>query len=390
MNKNADAVIIGGGILGASTLYYLAKMGLRNTILLEKGNLACGSSGDSAAMVRQHYSNEVSIRLVKESLRFFQNFADEFSEEGVFKQTGWIFLCPPDAKDSFDLNMDRLVRLGVRTNEISLDDAKELISGLNTDEIGSIAFEPDSGYADPKRTIGALVSRSEHMGAVVHTQTPATGLIIRNGRMCGVSTPEGNISTPIVINTAGPWAYQVGLWAGLELPLTISREQDIVIEPPEDSPTLDLVVSNMVDRTYFRPIGERSILAGVGHPKENEPADPNNYNREASKEFISDIVSRIEHRFPSLRGSKVTSSWAGLYTITPDWNTMVGPTPEIEGLFLGVGGSGHSFKLGPAIGMCLADLILQGSSSRIDISPLSPDRFSKGVPLRSTYGGNRG
>ena len=376
--------------MGASTLYYLAKAGLRNTILLERGDLACGSSGDSAAMVRQHYSNEVSILLVKESLRFFQNFADEFNEEGVFRQTGWIFLCPPDAKTSFHLNMDRLVRLGVRTSEISLDDAKELISGLNTDGIGPIAFEPDSGYADPKRTIGALVRRSEQMGAVVHTHTPATGLVISKGKVRGVSTPDGNISTPIVVNTAGPWSYQVGLWAGLELPLTISREQDIVIEPPEDAPTLKLVVSNMVDRTYFRPMGDRSILAGVGHPKENEPADPNNYNREANKEFISDIMSRIEHRFPRLRGSKVTSNWAGLYTITPDWNTMVGPTSEIEGLYLGVGGSGHSFKLGPAIGMCLADLIAQGASNQIDISPLSPDRFSKGVPLRSTYGGNRG
>lgn len=390
MNKSADAVIVGGGILGASTLYYLAKMGLRNAIMLEKGDLACGSSGDSAAMVRQHYSNEVSIRLVKESLRFFQNFEDEFNEQGVFKQTGWMFLCPPDAKDSFDLNMDRLINLGVRTREISLNDAKELIPGLNTDGIGPIAFEPDSGYADPKRTIQALVNRAEDMGAAAHTQTTATGLILNKGKVCGISTSSGTISTPIVVNTAGPWAYQVGLWAGLELPLTISREQDIVIEPPKDATTLDLVVSNMVDRTYFRPIGNRSILAGVGHPKENEPVDPNNYNREANMDFISDIMNRIEYRFPNLRGSKVTSSWAGLYTITPDWNTMVGPAPEVEGLFLGVGGSGHSFKLGPAIGMCLADLIVKGSSSQIDISPLSPDRFSKGTPLRSTYGGNRG
>ena len=389
MRKTADAVIIGGGIIGTSTLYHLTRLGLRNVVLLEKGGLSSASSGDSAAMVRQHYSNEVSIRLVKESLRFFQTFADEFDGAEVYKAPGWIFLCAPEAREVFAENMKRLTGLGVQTWEISVDDAAEELPGLNTDGIGPVAFEPESGYADPHGVANALVDKARSLGAEVHTQTAATDLVMNGGRVVGVITEKGTIASPIVVNAAGPWAKKVGRWAGLDLPLTISREQDIIIRPTPDMQPLRRVVSNMVDRIYFRPEGDGMILAGTGHPKENEPADPDAYKREADGSFVEDVSRRLEHRFPGLAGAELVSSWAGLYTITPDWNMMVGAAPEVEGLYLAVGGSGHSFKLGPAIGRCLAELITEGRASTVDITPLRPNRFDEDAPLRSTYGGNR-
>ena len=389
MRKTADAVVIGGGIAGASTLYYLARTGLRNTVLLEKGELASGSTGDSAAMVRQHYSNEVSIRLVRESLRFFQEFADELDGAEVFNGIGWLFLCEPDAREAFDDNMARLKGLGVRTWEVSAEDAAEELPGLNTDGIGPVAFEPDSGYADPRATVSALVQKAETLGSETHTHTPATGLVVENGRVSGVAAASGTISAPIVVNAAGPWANEIGGWAGLDLPLELSREQDVVIRLPQGVPPLRRVVSNMVDRTYFRPEGDGLLLAGVGHPKENEPVDPDDYRHEADAGFVEDVTGRLAHRLPRLSGAEVVSSWAGLYTITPDWNMMVGAAPGVEGLYLAVGGSGHSFKLGPAIGRCLAELITEGKASTVDVTPLRPDRFDDGSPLRSTYGGNR-
>ena len=389
MKKTADAVVIGGGIAGASTLYYLSKMGLGNTVLLEKGDLASGSTGDSAAMVRQHYSNEVSIRLVQESLRFFQGFAEEFDGTSVFHGTGWLFLCEPEARQAFTDNMAQLKRLGVRTWEISVEDAADELPGLNTNGIGPVAFEPDSGYADPNATVKALVRKAEALGAEVHTHTAATGLNVEKGRVSAVTTASGTISTHIVVNAAGPWAGQVGRWAGLDLPLELSREQDVVIRLPGSMPPLRRVVSNMVDRTYFRPEGNGMLLAGVGHPKENEPVDPDSYRRDADPEFVDDVRRRLERRFPGLAGADVVSSWAGLYTITPDWNMLVGAAPGVDGLYLAVGGSGHSFKLGPAIGRCLAELITEGQATTVDITALRPDRFVDDAPLRSTYGGNR-
>ena len=145
----ADAVIIGGGAVGTSLLYHLTRLGMTDVVLLEKGKLSSGSSGDSAAIVRQHYSNEVSIRLVRKSLEIFQSFGDELGASEVFTPAGWLFLCPPEAADLFDENLAQLKRLGVRTWEIGVNEAAEMLPGLNTDGIGKVAYEPDSGYADP-------------------------------------------------------------------------------------------------------------------------------------------------------------------------------------------------------------------------------------------------
>ncbi len=390
MRKTADAVIIGGGAIGTSILYHLTKLGLADVVLLEKGALCSGSSGDSAAIVRQHYSNEVSIRLVKRSLEILQGFPDEFDGADVFTSVGWLFLCPPEAETAFHENMARLQRLGVRTQEISVEDAADHLPGLNTEGIGYVAFEPESGYADPHALVNAFADKARSKGAEVYQNTPATDVKMVNGRVTGVVTPRGEIGTRVVVNAAGPWAREVGRWAGLDLPLEISREQDMVVRPPAGAPPLPHVVSNMVDRTYLRPYPDGTILIGTGHPKENEPADPDHYARTADAEFVQDTSSRLTHRFPAMELAAFVASWAGLYAITPDWSMIVDGAPGVEGLYLAVGGSGHSFKLAPAIGQCLAELIVNGHASTVDITPLRATRFEDHALLRSTYGGNRG
>ena len=391
MKKTADAVIIGGGAIGASTLYYLTKMGMTDAVLLEKGALASGSTGDSAAIVRQHYSNEVSIMLVKRSVETLQGFLNEFGVD-VYDQTGWCFLVPPEAETSFVENMARLQSLGVRTWEISVEEAEERhLPGLNPEGIGRIAYEPDGGFADPHAMCEAFAARARDGGAVVHLNTPATGFTISKGRVTGVQTASGEISAPIVVNAAGPWAGEVGRWAGLDLPLEISREQEMMIQAPPDVRIPNRAVSNMVDRIYFRPAKRTgALLVGVGHPKENEPASADEYDRNADSSFVEDAATRLAYRMPHLADAAASASWAGLYTITPDWSMIVDRAPEVEGMYLAVGGSGHSFKLAPAIGQCLAEMIVDGASSTVDISALRATRFDEGAQLRSTYGGNRG
>lgn len=390
MRKTADAVVIGGGAIGTSVLYHLTSLGVRDVVLLEKGALCSGSSGDSAAIVRQHYSNELSIRLVRKSLDILHRFPDEFDGASVFTETGWLFLCPPEVSGVFDENMARLQRLGVRTKEVSVEESAQMLPGLNPDGIGRVAYEPDSGYADPKAMASAFAAKATERGAEVHTGTPAIDIRTENGRVAAVVTSRGEIASPVVVNAAGPWAGDVGRWVGIELPLEISREQDIVVRPPSGAPALRIAVSNMVDRTYFRPLADGSILVGTGHPKQNEPADPDSFSRNVDGEFVRDVSQRLTHRLPELSGSSFIAGWAGLYTITPDWSMIVDVAPGIEGLYLAVGGSGHSLKLAPAIGLCLAELIAQGEASTVDITPLRATRFDEHALMRSTYGGNRG
>ena len=387
MRRTAEAVIIGGGALGASVFYFLTRLGMRDVVLLEKGGLASGSTGDSAAFVRQHYSNEVSIRLVKKSLEFFQAFHDEVGVE-AFTATGWLFLVPPEADDAFDANMARLASEGVDTRALSVEEAAEELPGLNTDGIARVAFEPESGYADPVAMVRALVAAGEAAGNEARADCPATGIESNGGRTT-VRTADGDVETRVVVNAAGPWAGRVGRWMGLDLPLEISREQDVVVRPPDNAPKLRRCVSNMVDRVYMRPTPDGGVLAGAGHPKENEPVDPDSYDRSADAGFIDETRGLLTHRFPALASAEVEHGWAGLYTITPDWNMILDRSPANDDHYLAVGGSGHSFKIAPAMGLCLAEMIVHGSSRTVDISPLRADRFDEDAMLRSTYGGNR-
>ena len=347
--------------------------------------------GDSAAIVRQHYSNEVSIRLVKHSIEIMLSFPDEMGVE-VFTQSGWCFLVPPEAESSFVENMAQLQRLGVRTWEISVEEAvREHLHGLNPDGIGRVAYEPDGGFADPHLLCQGFADRARDAGATVYLNTPVTGIKMSSGKVTGVRTPNGEIDSPIVVNAAGPWAGPIGRMAGLDLPLEISREQEIMLQVPPGSSAPQRAVSNMVERIYFRPTKQPgTVLIGVGHPKENEPVSPDDYDHRADPDFIKDAGARLAHRMPHLADAEVVASWSGLYTITPDWSMIVDRAPGVEGVYLAVGGSGHSFKLAPAIGQCLAEMIAAGTPTTVDITPLRAGRFSEGDPLRSTYGGNRG
>ena len=391
MKTTADAVIIGGGAVGSSTLYHLTKLGMTDIVLLEKGNLASGSTGDSAAIVRQHYSNEVSIRLVKRSIEILLGLPDETGID-VFTQSGWCFLVPPEAESSFVENMAQLQRLGVRTWEIPVEEAVEQhLPGLNPDGIGHVAFELDGGFADPHLLCQGFADRARDAGANVYVNTPVTGIKVIGDKVTGVRTPNGEIDSPIVVNAAGPWAGSIGRMAGLDLPLEISREQEMMLQVPPGASAPQRAVSNMVERIYFRPTKRPgTVLVGVGHPKENEPVSPDAYDQRADADFIEDAGARLAHRMPRLADAEVITSWSGLYTITPDWSMIVDRAPGIDGLYLAVGGSGHSFKLAPAIGQCLAEMIATGSATTVDITPLRAGRFSEGDPLRSTYGGNRG
>ena len=391
MKNTADAVIIGGGAVGTSTLYHLTKLGMTDIILLEKGNLASGSTGDSAAIVRQHYSNEVSIRLVKRSIEILLSLPDETGVD-VFTQSGWCFLVPPEAESSFVENMAQLQRLGIRTWEISVQEAVEQhLPGLNPDGIGRVAYEPDGGFADPHALCQGFADRARDAGASVYLNSPAIAIKMSGGKVTGVRTPSGEIDSPVVVNAAGPWAGPIGRMAGLDLPLEISREQEMMLQVPPGASAPPRAVSNMVERIYFRPTRKPgTVLVGVGHPKENEPVSPDDYDRRADPAFIEDAGGRLAHRMPHLADAEVVASWSGLYTITPDWSMIVDHAPAVDGMYLAVGGSGHSFKLAPAIGQCLAEMIATGTATTLDIAPLRAGRFSEGDLLRSTYGGNRG
>jgi sarcosine oxidase subunit beta len=387
--QTADAVVIGAGINGAATAYNLLKRGMKDVILLEKQLIASGGTGRSAAVIRQHYSSDELVRMVRRSVDVFTNFADEIGGECGFVNTGWAFLVPDYVSDGLSENLERGQRLGVDVRELSAAELNDIEPRVDLSDVDRIAYEPGSGYADPRATTHAYVQRFVELGGRLTQLTAAQGLIMSDSKVTGVQTAAGDISAGAVVNTAGPWANRVAAWAGVELPLEVTREEEIIYDVSSAGGAPKLCFSDMAKAIYYRPDGATRMLAGRGYPKEYEAVEPDGYNQEVDIEFIDETTQRVHARWPSFGSIIAINSYTGLYDVTPDWHPVLGRVDGIEGFYLCAGFSGHGFKIAPAIGELMAEEIVDGKAFTVDIGRLNLRRFAAGELIGAAYGTNR-
>ena len=386
MVETADAVVIGGGILGVSTAYHLGKLGFGKVAVLEKHTLGSGSTGKSAAVVRTFYSNDVFVRLAKRGLAMFENFQEELGEDVGFKRIGYMVIT--DRPSSIDHVLDLHHRHGLKSEKLTPADIEKIMPHMNVEDVAAAGYEPNSGFADPHLTVAALVQKGRERGLTVFQKSEAERINVRGSKIESVASTRGIISTRVVVNAGGPWATRIHQFPEIPLSLRLSREQDCVFDSPEEFKN-NPVVSDSILGSYSRSDVGGKLLAGLGYPKEEEPCDPDHYDERADDSFIAKVTGYLVKRFPALNGAKVRHGWAGLYTITPDWHPIVGRAPGIDGYYLAVGGSGHSFKIGPAMGEALAQMIA-GRKPDIDIAPLRYERFQENQTFTSVWGsGNR-
>ena len=260
---------------------------------------------------------------------------------------------------------------------------------LNADGVAAVIHEPASGFADPVRATEAYVAAFVREGGEVRTGTPVRALLREGARVTGILTDDGPQVAGAVVNAAGPWAKLLAESAGIEMSLRSIREQDTVWEARGERPLPEAPISNGVDATYIRPLGARRYIFGRGFPKDYEDVDPNNYKLTADQDFIAEVQTRVQHRVPPFQGARLIDSYAALYDVTPDWYPFIGPRPGLMGYYDACGGSGHGFKLGPAIGDELARWIVTGDAAE-DFAQLSYDRLADGRPFVQAFGGNRG
>jgi sarcosine oxidase subunit beta len=381
-----DAVVIGGGILGVSTAYYLGKLGFGKVALLEKQTLGAGSTGKTAAVVRSFYSNDVCLKLARRAVDLFEHFHEELGEDIGYKKIGYMVITN-DAS-----TVDRVIALqkkyGIKSAKLSPEELKKMMPHMNIEGIAAAGYEPESGFVDPHLTVSGMMQRAREWGVKTYLKRHATKINVENGQIVSVNTNRGPISTRVVVNAGGPWANQFHQFPEVPLPLRLTREQDCVIEVPEQFQN-NPVVSDSILGGYSRSEVGGKLLSGLGYPKEEEPCDPDNFDERADQDFHEKVLGKLVQRFPALKGIKPHHGWSGMYTITPDWHPIVGKTPGIDGYYLAVGGSGHSFKIGPPIGESLASMIA-GKKADIDISPLRYERFAEKQTFGSVWGpGNR-
>ena len=389
MEKTADAVVIGGGILGASAAHFLAKRRFGKVVLLEKQALASVSTGHSAANVRTYYSNPVTAQLAWRAVQMFENDREELGGDSGFQQVGFLLLLEESTVAQGAHILKTEIENGVDVKDISAGDIAELAPHLNLERVVSAIYEPRSGYADPVRTTRSLVERAKDWGLAAYEGVSATGIQLQGDRVTAVDTDEGTVETSVVVNAAGPWGRRVATWVGLNDSIRWSRETDLVLRLPADFGTFP-VISDPSLRLYFRPHGGDQVLAGLGSPKETEPLDIDSYDQDLDPRSRQRIMDPLLERVPVLRDADYLHGWASIYTITDDWHPLVGPEPDLQGYYACYAGSGQSFKLAPPIGEALADVIA-GDTPSIDIGPLRPSRFVDGELISSAWGsGNRG
>ena len=370
MLDKASVVIIGGGVMGTSTAYHLAKRGCQDVVLLEKNQLASGSTSLSAGGIRLQFSLEANIRIAMESLRTFEHFAEEFEAEIDFRQHGYLFLATkPQDWAEFQANVAVQQRAGVPVRLLSPEEIGDLASYLYLDDVIGGTFCPRDGYADPYSVTMGFARQARWLGARICEETEALDIKVSQGKVRAVVTNKGEIATPVAVNVAGPWAAQVGRMVGLELPALPYRRQVFVTAPFDELPKQIPMIIDFAPSFYFRREGA-SILMGM-----TDHEEPPSFNTHFDFEFLVKVVDKAAYRAPVLDRADFMRGWGGLYTITPDDNPIIGKDiGGVEGFYCAVGFSGHGFMQSPAVGRILADLITSGQTDH-DLSPFRLERF---------------
>jgi sarcosine oxidase subunit beta len=383
-----DAIVVGAGISGAATAYHLAKAGAK-TLLLERGEPASGGTGKSAAIIRQSYSTPLLVRLARASITMFENANHELGHGAGFVQDGYCFVVSADMLEGARKNVAMQKGLGIVNEWSEGPGFPQHLPEINPEGIAGVVYEPHGGYADPVQATEAYVAAFQDAGGEFRARTPVRRLTRHGNRITGVELDSGAVSANQVVNAAGPWAKPLAASVDLDLPLRAVREQDTVWQVPAGRAVPKTSVSMGVDACYYRPLGQGRFIIGRGFPKEYHDVDPYNFKASADDDFVSDVQTRVERRFPAFAGMKLIEAYAALYDVTPDWYPVVGPRDGIAGYADFSGGSGHGFKIAPAIGRELADWLLTGKVAD-DFRQFSHDRIAQGNLFVQSFGGNRG
>jgi len=373
MQNQAAAVIIGGGCIGLSIAHSMARLGTRDIILIEREPiLGSGSSGLGAGGIRQQFTTGINIRLSIESVKLFKHFREEVGEPIDFHQVGYLFLASTDRLwRQFQKSAELQHSLGVEVELLSPQEIGDRHPYLETSDLKGATFCATDGVADPHAVIQGYARAARARGVVIAENTAALDIEITDGRVTGVVTSQGRISTPTVVIAAGAWSATLGDMVGLTLPVSPLRRVCFITD---ELPSLPEAMPFVVDSHSGFWMRKESGGLLMGLPRPDEPAG---FNLALDWDLLAAVSEAGIKRVPLLARARVLRGWAGLYEMTPDHHPIMGPVPKCAGLYVATGFSGHGFMHAPAVGTHMAELIISGTSS-LDISMLSVERFYTG------------
>lgn len=380
----ADAVIIGGGVMGCAIQYHMAQLGVSNTVLLERDVIASGSTGRSQAICRMHYSNPITTELAWQSLQVFADFDARVGGTSGFVNTGYLVVVNEADEGGLQRNVAMQQELGVPTSVVSKDDLASLAPMVTLYDDERAAWEPQSGYADPYQVTVSYAARAQEAGARIVTRSPAARIETTGDRVQAVITTSGDrIATDTVIVAAGPWSKRMLAGVGVDAPLIPVRHQVATVARPVEVVPHHPTVGDISQSFSFRPDGSNFTTMGFGD--DDEQSDPEVYPQGVDITEAASARAKLARRVPGMADAYYRGGWSGLFTTTPDWHPVLDAVPGVGGLYCAIGFSGHGFKLSPAIGKAMAELVLEGRARDVDLSPLRFTRFAEDDLLESSY-----
>jgi sarcosine oxidase, subunit beta len=381
--RTADFVILGAGVMGASIAFHLAQRKAGRILVVDKDHVGSGGSGRSSALIRMHYSFPAEVQLALLSLRMFERWRELVGEPTLFQKTGFVRIVHPNEMERLKLNVEMQCSLGVNVSLITREQLQELEPDWTVDEVEFAAYEPDSGYGDGASVANDFLTRARDLGASYLPRTEVTGFHLEGGRMVGLTTDQGDIGAPVVMAATGPWTRPLLRKIGYDLPIETEYHQVAILRNTADMRGGGCACIDSGTGTYFRPDGPDKFLVGDFYGK--RPVDPDHFPQRASDESLEEVIERACRRVPKLEHAEVLRGVTGVYDMTPDCRPVLGEIPGVAGLHVCAGFSGMGFKISPAIGLVMSELLLEGAGKTVDIRAFRPNRFAEGKPIKAEF-----
>ena len=380
MNRTYDAIVIGAGVIGASIAYNLSRRGLK-VLILERQSVGAGATGASSGLVRMHYNIEVDSALAWQSFHFFRNWRERIGGECGFKRTGFLQIVSPEKNEQLRGNVEMQKRIGIITDVITAEDVKKIAPMFKTEDFELAAYEPESGYADPVLTTNSFITNAKACGAVLMQDCEVTGMRLSGGNVTGVDSSRGSFDAPIVVDCAGTFADRVAKMVGVDVPLDTWTHDVAFVRRPVNVGMHPTCIDDILSM-YFRPEGELTLIGLEDYNRMGEA--PESDVGRVDPEFVMRAIDRICERVEGMEEGSLHSTHVGRDGLTPDQRAIIdhaGP----DGFYIACGFSGTGFKLSPAVGVCMSELILDGSAKLVDISSLNFGRFARGELLQGEH-----
>lgn len=382
-SDTADILILGAGVVGTSIAFHLASRKAGRVMVVDQGSVAHGGSGRSSALVRMHYSFPPEVQLAAKSLAMFRDWPELVGRPGDFRKTGFVRIVPEGEIDRLRANVAMQRSFGVNAAVLTAAELRGVAPGWSFDDVSAAAYEADSGYGDGAGVATDFLSRAREMGVRYRSGTRVTALRASGGRVLGVDTEDGPIDAPIVVAATGPWSRPLLAQVGFDLPVAPEFHEVAILRNPKGLPHSGPACIDSILAVYFRPEVGGLTLVGGFYGKRG--VDPDEYPQSVSQDSLVSLASGVAKRIPALEDASLARGITGVYDMSPDARPILGEVPGVSGLHVAAGFSGMGFKISPAVGLVLSEMLLDGRATTVDITPFRPGRFAEGKPIKAEF-----